>query len=220
LQGRVRLATGARRVLRDVSGVTVIDTNGARRRFDDVVLATHAGDALRLLDAPDAEERRLLGRFRYTENRAVLHQDSALMPRRRRVWSSWNYIGDDRGDEDAALCVTYWMNRLQGLDERQPLFVTLNPIREPARGSVKRTFTYSHPLFDHEALQAQKDLWTLQGNRRTWFCGSYFGYGFHEDGLQAGLAVAEELGGVRRPWHVPAESGRIRRSPTVVEHAE
>jgi len=112
------------------------------------------------------------------------------------------------------------MNHLQGLDPRQPLFVTLNPIREPRAGTVKGTFDYSHPLFDAAALKAQDELWSLQGRRGTWFCGSYFGYGFHEDGLQAGLAVAEQLGDVRRPWSVANESGRIVLPPVAMVAAE
>ena len=137
----------------------------------------------------------------------MLHSDAGLMPRRKAVWSSWNYLAD-RSRHDA-LCVTYWMNQLQHLPTRQPVFLTLNPAREPAPEQVIRTQIYEHPLFNAAALKAQRELWSLQGQRRTWFCGAYFGSGFHEDGLQSGLAVAEALGGVRRPWTVPDESGRI-----------
>jgi predicted NAD/FAD-binding protein len=138
------------------------------------------------------------------------------MPQRRAVWSSWNYAADrSRGQ---APCVTYWMNRLQGIANDTPLFLTLNPMREPRSEYRIRTQTYEHPVFDGAAIRAQDRLWSLQGQRRTWFCGAYFGSGFHEDGLQAGLAVAEELGGVRRPWSVAGESSRIRlRAP--LEHA-
>ncbi|HEY5290671.1 MAG TPA: NAD/FAD-binding protein, partial [Caulobacteraceae bacterium] len=111
------------------------------------------------------------------------------------------------------LCVTYWMNRLQNLPRGVPLFMTLNPVREPDPARVIRTQTYEHPLFDAPALRAQEDLWSLQGEANTWWCGAYFGSGFHEDGLQAGLAVAEALGGVKRPWTVAGESGRIRLAP-------
>jgi predicted NAD/FAD-binding protein len=130
------------------------------------------------------------------------------MPRRRSVWSSWNYIGR----RDAArhgICVTYWMNCLQNIESEVPLFVTLNPPRAPRAGSLLHSEVYEHPVFDGKAMAAQRRLWSLQGTRNTWFCGAYFGSGFHEDGLQAGLAVAEQLGGVRRAWRVPNESGRI-----------
>jgi predicted NAD/FAD-binding protein len=110
---------------------------------------------------------------------------------------------------DASLSVTYWMNMLQPLGNAPDLFVTLNPTRAIESNSRIATFDYSHPLFDRRALAAQRELWSLQGRRGTWFCGSYFGYGFHEDGLQSGLAAAEDIGGVRRPWKVANESGRI-----------
>ena len=126
------------------------------------------------------------------------------MPRRRAAWASWNYIGNRGGG-----CFTYWMNRLQNIPEQTPLFVTLNPQRDPAPEHVVHCEDYDHPVFDVRALAAQSRLWRLQGTRSTWFCGAHFGAGFHEDGLQAGLAVAEQLGGVRRPWTVPNESGRI-----------
>ena len=117
------------------------------------------------------------------------------MPKERRVWASWNYIGHSDQKTEDPLCVTYWMNRLQNLKTEDPLFVTLNPSEEIDPTLEHQRFTYEHPLFDQAALKAQRDLWSLQGNRNTWFCGSYFGYGFHEDALQSGLAIAEELGG-------------------------
>ena len=131
------------------------------------------------------------------------------MPRRRAVWSSWNYIGERDNAAADAVTVSYWMNRLQNLPSETPLFVTLNPQRPPHAGTIYHSEVYEHPLLDAEALSAQRKLWSLQGVNRTWFCGAYFGAGFHEDGLQSGLAVAEQLGGVRRPWRVANESGRI-----------
>ena len=210
---RVTIAPEARGVHRQGGLVTIEDVNGKRDVFTDVVIATHADQALRLLDNPDAEERQVLGAFSYTSNRAILHDDVTLMPKRRHVWASWNYIGSAREAADPALCVTYWMNRLQNLDRRHPVFVTLNPHREPRPQSVMRTFDYEHPLFDQAALSAQNDLWKLQGRHGTWFCGSYFGYGFHEDALQSGLAVAERFG-VTRPWETPV--GRIAAAPQLM----
>lgn len=204
----VHLGRGVRRIHRDALGVTVEDVQGRRERFSDVVIASHADQALALLAEPTERERELLGAFRYTDNLAVLHEDRALMPVRERVWSSWNYISDGRAD-NRRFCVSYWMNRLQSLDPRHPLFVTLNPIRDPRPGTVRGEYRYTHPLFDEAALRAQSDLWSLQGQQRTWFCGSYFGYGFHEDALQAGLAAAEDAADVRRPWRVAGESDRI-----------
>jgi predicted NAD/FAD-binding protein len=202
--------------------VTILGTDGSIERYDAVVLATHADEALQLLDDPSCEEAALLGVFQYSDNRAILHSDISLMPRRRKVWSSWNYLGS-RGasgmatgadelrktTETETLCLTYWMNRLQHLDKDLPLFVTLNPAEDPAQDACHYETQYAHPIFNEATLQAQRRLWSLQGQRATWYCGSYFGAGFHEDGLQAGLAVAEQLGGVARPWQLAQHSDRI-----------
>jgi predicted NAD/FAD-binding protein len=195
-------------VRRDSDGVEIVSTGGEARRFDQIVLATHADQALAMLADPSSEEERLLGAFGYSTNSAVLHSDAALMPRRRRVWSSWNYLSSDRGNS-RRLSVSYWMNSLQGLPNTKPMFLTLNahrPIREEA---ILYATDYTHPIFNARAMDAQRRLWSLQGERNTWFCGAYFGAGFHEDGLQAGLAVAEALGGCRRHWVVANESNRI-----------
>jgi predicted NAD/FAD-binding protein len=200
----VRLGRDVVGVHRTSDGVIVSERNGRRERFDQVVIATHANQALQLLAEPTPAERRTLGAFRYSRNLAVLHTDPALMPKRRRAWASWNYIGSDGG-----LCVSYWMNRLQGLPG-QDLFVTLNPPQPPRPEALLRSELYEHPIFDAAALRAQGALWDLQGEGGVWFCGAHFGAGFHEDGLQSGLAVAEQLGGLRRPWTVADESGRIQ----------
>jgi len=182
------------------------------REFDQVVIATHADQALRLLNAPEPQERNLLGAISYSTNRTLLHRDARLMPKRRRVWSSWNYMQFRGVGSVAPLCVTYWMNKLQGIPDTDPLFVTLNPAIEPEERLLLHEYKYEHPQFDSDAMAAQDGLWPLQGVGGIWFCGSYFGYGFHEDALQSGLAVAEALGGVRRPWSVEKESSRIAPS--------
>ena len=210
-QGRIESGCPVRAILRHADGVTVHMGDGTERPFDHVVVATHADQALALVERPSRAERELLGAFRYSRNEAVLHSDPRLMPRRRAAWAAWNYLADRRGDP--RLCVTYWMNRLQHLPESQPLFVTLNPIEPPSSDSVAYRTSYEHPLFDTDAIAAQERLWSLQGDGGLWYCGAYFGAGFHEDGLQAGLAVAEALGGVRRPWRVAEESGRIALPP-------
>ena len=212
MAGRVMLGSPATRIERHADCV-VVHTPDGRQRFDACVIATHADEALALLPDADSHERRLLGAFRYKSNRAVLHRDTSFMPRRRRLWSSWNYLGSGTG-RDRTLSLSYWMNSLQPLGERcEDLFVTLNPAHEMPDDRIVAAFDYTHPMFDRTAMAAQRELWRLQGQRRTWFCGSYFGFGFHEDGLQAGLAVAEDIGGVRRPWNVTAESGRIYLEP-------
>ncbi|NJO33922.1 MAG: FAD-dependent oxidoreductase [Rhodospirillales bacterium] len=203
-------------VARDIHGATLRTADGSLQRFDHVVIAVHADEALAMLADPSDQERSLLGAFRYTCNRAVLHTDPECMPRRRSVWSSWNYVERHRFDGRAQVHVSYWMNRLQGLPSDIPLFVTLNADPLPHDSKILHTEDYSHPVLNLEALRAQHQLWSLQGTRNTWFCGAYFGAGFHEDGLQSGLAVAEDLGGLRRPWHVADESGRIVRGPRAI----
>ena len=197
--GDVRLATPVTSVTRDPGSVLIDDLAGGRERFDHVVLATHADTALSVLGTDaSAEERRLLGSFGYQRNVAVLHRDAALMPRRRRAWSSWNYLARDATAAGTrAVSLTYWMNLLQNLDTDRPVFVTLNPIEEP-REQVA-SFVYHHPQFDRASVEAQAALPSVQGTRRTWFCGSYCGDGFHEDGLRAGLEVAASLGSPA-PW--------------------
>ena len=207
---RVRLNAGAVSIRREGGGVWVRDANGASERFDQVVIATHGNEALAMLDDPSTEERRLLGAFRYAKNRAVLHSDADLMPRREGLWASWNYVGESA---EGGCAVTYWMNKLQRIESKQQLFLTLNPRTMPRAETIHYETSYDHPLFDAAAIRAQEEIWSLQGMQNTWFCGAHFGSGFHEDGLQSGLAVAEQLGGVRRPWSVENESGRIHLPP-------
>jgi predicted NAD/FAD-binding protein len=192
---------------RGPAGVVVLDRSGDATAYDEVVIATHADQALRLLQNPNDDERNLLGAFRYSANTAVLHSDRSLMPRHRATWSSWNYLEEQGCRDCQPPVVTYWMNLLQCLPDAQDFFVTLNPERAPR--DVWHKEVCEHPLFDARAIAAQRRLFALQGRHHTWYCGSYFGAGFHEDGLQAGLAVAEAIGGVRRPWTVANESGRI-----------
>lgn len=212
-RGTVVLDSRISGIKRTAEGVKILDRAGHLSMFDDVVIATHADQALSLLADADESEQSLLGAFQYTRNAAVLHSDERLMPDRRAVWSSWNYLSEPGAKGTEQLCVTYWMNKLQHLDEATPLFVTLNPSRPIDRAKIIQTFDYAHPLFNAEAMEAQRTLWYLQGRRNTWFCGAHFGSGFHEDGIQSGLAVAEALGGVKRPWNVENESGRIFLTP-------
>ena len=205
LKGRVRTGSPVTGLRRAPDGTYLRIFGSAEERFDQVVLACHADQTLRILGAEASpREQAVLGAFRYEANRAILHQDESLMPRRHAAWASWNYTSgspppSSGQDGREKVSVTYWMNRLQNIDRRHPLFVTLNPEREPRDEKVLRSFLYDHPLFDAAALAAQRALPDIQGQHRTWFCGSYCGYGFHEDGLQAGLGVAAALG-APAPW--------------------
>jgi predicted NAD/FAD-binding protein len=207
-QDRIKVGDAAMSVERGEE-VTVVTASGARESFDDVVLACHSDQALRLLTDPTQEEQSTLGAIRYQQNIAILHTDTALMPKRRRAWASWNYMGSGNDTRKQQLCVTYWMNQLQSLPTKTPVLVTLNPNQEIAPDKIIQTFDYEHPWFDAAAIENQPRLWNLQGKQNTWFCGAYFGSGFHEDGIQAGLAVAEKLGGLNRPWHVANPSTRV-----------
>ena len=209
--GKVVTQAGITGVVRGLDGAALRFEDGRLERFDAVILATHSDQALKLLEAPSADERALLGAIEYRPNRVVLHRDVSLMPKRRKAWAAWTHMGySERAGEGG---VTYWMNELQSLSG-PPLFVSLNPAREPDPSLVLGEWDYEHPVFDVAAVEAQKSLWSLQGRRNVWFAGAWFGAGFHEDGIQAGLAVAEEVGGVRRPWTVANESGRIHLGPT------
>lgn len=206
---RFETVTNARigTVARHAQGVEIFFTDGSRRHFDEVIFACHADEALALLADPSEAERHVLGAFRFTTNHAVLHTDTSFMPRRKHLWSSWNYL---RGATDHnALSLTYWMNKLQPLDTRSNVFVTLNPHRDFTPGTVQYEIDYEHPLFDARAIAAQRDLWQVQGNQHSWFAGAWMGYGFHEDGLQAGLEVAERIGPLQRPWQVGQQRDRI-----------
>lgn len=190
------VVTGAQieSVVREESGVEIRMRDGGVRRFDRVVIGAHADQALRLLGDPSAEEKRLLGAWKYAANQAVLHTDESFMPANRRAWASWNYVEEAGGTADRAVSVTYWMNRLQGLETSRGYFVTLNPSRPIAKEHVIREFNYEHPQYTFAAVASQKELPLLNGKRNTFFCGSYFGYGFHEDAMKSGVAVAKALG--------------------------
>ena len=199
LQGNSACRDHVTAVQRRDRGVTVHAEHSGARHFDAVVFACHADQALQLLDAPTAREHAVLGAFRYQPNHAVLHSDANLMPRRKAVWSAWNYLTTEDHGGTNAVSVSYWMNCLQRLEQAPPLFVTLNPLREPRSGSVIAEMAYDHPVFDRQAMDAQQRLASLQGDNGIWYCGSYFGYGFHEDALRSAVEVAHRLG-VEVPW--------------------
>tara|TARA_R110002020_G_scaffold23525_8_gene78250 strand:+ start:1964 stop:3304 length:1341 start_codon:yes stop_codon:yes gene_type:complete len=199
LGDRVRLDTGAVSVRRSAQGVDILDTTGHSETYDRVILACHTDQALRMLDRPTDEERHILTAIPYSANRVILHRDDRLMPVRKKIWASWNYLRSSDRSSDANVAVSYWMNRLQGIDAAMPLFVTLNPDREPRPDMVFGEYSYDHPQFGTDAMLVQARLKAIQGDNNTHFAGAWTGYGFHEDGLSSGIAAAEALGAVL-PW--------------------
>jgi len=193
----IQLSRGIDKIVRTAGGVVLRDQFGDFHNHDGVIIATHADEALGLIAMPTSEEKRILGNIRYQPNRAVLHSDTRLMPNHRKVWSSWNVSGVL--DSKQPFAITYWMNRLQGLSTANPLFVSINPQKEPRAHLIHEVFRYDHPIFDVKAYRAQRQLDQIQGSGNVWYCGSYFGYGFHEDALCSGLEIAERFG-IQRPW--------------------
>ena len=156
--------------------------------YDQVVLASHADESLNMIEKPTAEEKNLLGKFQYVENEAFLHTDENLMPIKKRAWSSWNSISNNE-----ETCITYWLNKLQNLKSEKNYFLTLNPIFKINDNSVIKKVNFTHPYLNSENTKIQKDLHIIQGKKRTWFCGSYFGYGFHEDGLKSSIELTNNF---------------------------
>ncbi len=204
----VEIRTGApvAGVRRDAAGALVRCRGGGWEIFDDVVLATHSDDSLALLADPTTVERAALSAIRYQPNRAVLHADASIMPRRRRVWSSWNYAepAGRRGDQ---IDLTYWMNSLQPIPLDDPLFVTLNSTRPIREELIHDSVTFRHPVYDVAALAAQDVIRAINGANATWFCGAWMRHGFHEDGLASAADVADALSRERQVG-LPARAAR------------
>jgi predicted NAD/FAD-binding protein len=206
---RIRCNAGIESVHRTAQGVRLRFSDGTFEDFDEVVFACHAPEALALLADAAEPETRILSGFRTQPNRVILHRDETLMPIRKAAWAAWNYRA--RQADSLQLSVTYWMNALQRLETTTNYFVTLNPEQEPTPDKVEQEFVYNHPVFDGRAMQAQREIWSIQGHRNTWFCGAWQGYGFHEDGIQSGLAVAELLSDWKRPWAFDYSKERLAR---------
>ncbi len=159
--------------------------------YDHVVFASHADDTLKLIETPTDNEKKILSNFKYKKNIAYLHNDISFMPKRENAWSSWNSILDNNNLN--AVCITYWLNKLQNLKTKDNYFLTLNPISNIDEKKILKKVYFTHPLYDAKTIQSQKNLDELQGENNSWFCGSYFGYGFHEDGLKSALNMVKKL---------------------------
>ena len=186
-------------VRREANAAYCHDNQGNVHEFDEIVMATHADEALALLKDPTALERKVLSLFKYSNNVACLHTDPALMPHTKKAWASWNYMRGHKLEAPSGVCITYWMNNLQPLPTSKDIFVTLNPEIPPKTSHIYGEYSYKHPIFSPQTDSAQSLSISLQGSHRTWYCGSYLGHGFHEDGIQSGLWVAGQLGSPP-PW--------------------
>ncbi|WP_232023430.1 NAD(P)/FAD-dependent oxidoreductase [Thiomicrorhabdus aquaedulcis] len=190
-------------VTKSNGGLMVVLQDGTTEYFDDVVFGAHADETFVMLDDALKNDFRVLMPFQYQDNVAYLHSDTRLMPQRKLAWASWNYLRDTRNDAShpntSQVAVTYWMNLLQNIAVDTPMLVTLNPPFIPKLNLTYQKIHYKHPVFDQAAMQAQTQLHTLQGKHNLWFCGSYFGYGFHEDGLASAVNLAK-LWGINLPW--------------------
>ncbi len=205
-----RLATPVRGIVRSEAGVQV-RTDEGWESFDRLVMATHSDQALALLSDATGAERELLGAIRYQANHAVLHTDTSVLPQRRKAWAAWNYERGTGGAEETRVCLHYLLNMLQPVPWNQPVLVSLNPVRPIDPAQVIDAFDYAHPVFDLGAIRAQGRMHEVQGRRSTWFAGAWMGYGFHEDGLKAGLAAAQALlahRGTAAPLAAPAQDLR------------
>ena len=186
-----RLNSPVRRIARNATGVHVT-TDAGTERFDKVVLATHSDQSLTMLHEPTHAEQQSLAAIRYQPNRAVLHTDTSVLPRKKIAWAAWNYErAEQTSRESSQVCLHYLLNMLQPLPFTQSVVVSLNPLRDIARKHIMAEFDYAHPVFDLAAIAAQGGVAALQGQNNTYFCGAWTGYGFHEDGLKSGLNVAE-----------------------------
>ncbi len=194
----IRLGTPAQKISR-IAGGGMIETAQGSAVFSNIIFACHADQALALIDQPSSRESQLLGAITFQDNVAVLHQDVALMPRRKLAWSSWNYLSQSKSDQSQAICLTYWMNLLQGMKTRLPLLVSLNPSIAIDPEKILRRMVYRHPQFNDAAIQAQESLSEIQGVGNFWFAGAWTAWGFHEDGIASAVRVANALG-VRAPW--------------------
>jgi predicted NAD/FAD-binding protein len=190
-----RLNTPGHSIARDSRGVHIA-TSAGTERFDKVIISTHSDQALAMLQQPSQAEKQALAAINYQANTAVLHTDASVLPQRKAAWAAWNYEcvqSDLKQPDNASVCLHYLINKLQPIPFEQPVVVSLNPTKPIAPEHVLGTFDYAHPVFDLAAIKAQADIPALQGQQNTYFCGAWTGYGFHEDGLKAGLAAAEQL---------------------------
>ncbi len=197
--GKLYLSSPVSRVSRE-DGIIKLECLENKFSFDHVVFAIQPKNIIKILDSTTDIETKILDIFKSEDNDCYLHSDVSLMPKRKRSWSSWNYISNDKMDyKNKKVFVSYWLNKLQNINVRKNLFLSLNPPCKPEAGKIYCKFNYLHPIFNTNTIQAQKQIQSIQGLNNTWYCGAWKGFGFHEDGLNSGIYVAEKLG-CKVPW--------------------
>lgn len=195
----ILLNNGATKVVQKGKQIEVTDSRGAKRLFDHVIFACHADEALKMIDEPTTDETAILSNFQYQHNQIIVHTDTSFMPQHQQCWSSWVYLSEQKQDKSNGVSLNYWMNNLQSLDTKIPVIITLNPARRPKESLIMDEHSFSHPIFDYNAIMSQDKFDRIQGKRNYWFCGAYQRYGFHEDGLLSAVNVVKLLGGTI-PW--------------------
>lgn len=199
-EDNIKLSCAAEKVSRENNKIQIIDSNGNLQEYDKVIFACHSDQALKILgDNATKKEAEIIGSFKYQPNKMILHNDQSFMPKNKKCWASWVYLSDEKDDKNPNVSLSYWMNSLQPLETEEPILVTLNPSRRPKEETVFDEYSFEHPVFDEPAIASQSEISKIQGENNTWFCGAYQRYGFHEDGLQSAVKVAEGMG-VKIPW--------------------
>ena len=195
----IKLNTSICKVIRNDDGVEIIEEEGNSVIYDQIIIATHSDQAISMIENPTKEEKEIIGSIKYQPNEMILHSDISFMQKRKNAWSSWVYLSEEMEDNSNNVSLSYWMNNLQNIDTNKDIIITLNPKRKPDIDKIYDTYVFHHPVFDINAIKAQKRLNEIQGKNNIWFAGAWQRYGFHEDGLLSAVNIAEKMG-VNIPW--------------------
>jgi uncharacterized protein len=193
---KIKLNSEIKKCFEGSNGINLEDVLGNKYQFDHVIFASHADETFKIISDKTSEESRILSKFKFSQNLAVLHRDEKQMPKNKNAWASWVYLSSPKNSKTS---LSYWMNNLQAIEQKFPLFVTLNPIEKVDPSKVFGTFKYSHPIFDFDAISAQSEISSIQGKRNIWFAGAWLKYGFHEDGISSAIEIANKFE-VFAPW--------------------